>query len=199
MRVLAIGDIHGCSRALEALLATVNPTPDDLVIALGDYVNRGPDSAGVLDRLVALHASHRLVALRGNHEQMVTETYRRDTHDFTEEQWSFLEDLLVDWYETETHFFVHANAYPDIPLAEQPTYMLRWEHLNEASPHESGKVMVCGHTSQKNGVPLNLGHTICIDTFAYGGGWLTCLEVTSGRYWQANQRGETRTGWIDDV
>jgi len=58
--------------------------------------------------------------------------------------------------------------------------------------------MVCGHTSQKSGLPVNLGHAICIDTWAYGTGWLTCLDVTSGRVWQANQAGEQRTAWIDE-
>ncbi|HEY9796072.1 MAG TPA: hypothetical protein V6D30_10555, partial [Leptolyngbyaceae cyanobacterium] len=64
-------------------------------------------------------------------------------------------------------------------------------------PHCSGKIMVCGHSSQKSGVPLNVGHAICIDTWVYGKGWLTCLDVTSGRVWQANQAGQQREAWID--
>ena len=70
-RILAIGDIHGCAYALDALLRAVNPAPDDLVITLGDYVDRGLDSAGVLNRLIRLAQTHRLVALRGNHEEMM--------------------------------------------------------------------------------------------------------------------------------
>jgi serine/threonine protein phosphatase 1 len=58
--------------------------------------------------------------------------------------------------------------------------------------------MVCGHTSQKSGVPLNVGHAVCIDTRVYGKGWLTCLDVTSGKVWQANQAGSVRTAWIDE-
>jgi hypothetical protein len=46
---------------------------------------------------------------------------------------------------------------------------------------------------------LDLGHAVCIDTYAYGGGWLTCLEPASGRVWMANQRGETRSGWLREV
>jgi serine/threonine protein phosphatase 1 len=57
--------------------------------------------------------------------------------------------------------------------------------------------MICGHTSQKSGLPLNLGHTVCIDTFAHGGGWLTCLDVRTGLYWQANQNGGLRTDALD--
>ena len=45
MRTLVIGDIHGCSTALRTLLAVVAPQPKDLIITLGDYVDRGPDRA----------------------------------------------------------------------------------------------------------------------------------------------------------
>ena len=42
-RTVAVGDVHGCRRALETLLAAVSPRPDDLVVTVGDYVDRGPD------------------------------------------------------------------------------------------------------------------------------------------------------------
>src|SRR5579863_4211348 len=67
-RTIAIGDIHGCSTALEALLAAVEPKPDDTIVTLGDYVNRGIDSKGVLDQLVNLKKRCNLVPLLGNHE-----------------------------------------------------------------------------------------------------------------------------------
>src|SRR4051812_19366946 len=70
-RILAIGDVHGGAFALEALLQVVRPTRDELLVFLGDYVDRGLDSAGVLNRLVRLSETHRLVALRGNHEQLM--------------------------------------------------------------------------------------------------------------------------------
>jgi serine/threonine protein phosphatase 1 len=227
MRLLAIGDIHGCLTALDALLDTVAPGPDDQIIALGDYVDRGPDTRGVLDRLIALQAGGRLIALRGNHDMMMLEA--RNGHDIgwlavggkqtllsyggnangdidsrdlmalvPEPHWKFLEDCLP-FYETDKHIFVHANLYPDLPLDEQPDYMLYWEKLTEPCAHVSGKTMICGHTRQKSGVPLNLGTSICIDTNIYDGGWLTCLDARSGRVWQANQQGETRTGWLDVV
>jgi serine/threonine protein phosphatase 1 len=227
MRILAIGDIHGCSRALDALLAALAPQPDDLVITLGDYVDRGPDSSGVLDRLLALHATGRHVGLRGNHDQMMLmaraepwdsglwlacggdETLAsygirwgdaQAVADFVPEgHWRFLEDDCVDWFETERHFFVHANAYPDVPLAEQPLSMLYWEKLLEPCAHVSGKVMVCGHTPQKGGRPRNLGTTVCIDTGVYAGGWLTGLDVLTGRYWQADEGGAVRAGWLDEA
>jgi len=224
MRILAIGDIHGCSIAFDTLIAAVRPQPNDKIITLGDYIDRGPDSKGVINRLIALHETGRLTALRGNHELMmlqVRDRYRKKSQwrdsggdatlasyaksgkvgklaDVPEEHWDFIENVCVDWCETERHFFVHANAYPDLPLADQPDYMLFWEKFGNPIPHLSGKIMVCGHTSQKSGVPLNLGHAICIDTRVYGKGWLTCLDVTSGRVWQANQAGDVRTAWIDE-
>ncbi len=224
-RVLAIGDIHGCSAALDRLLALIAPGPEDLLIALGDYVDRGPDSSGVLARLLKLRTKCRLVALRGNHEIMMLHARESDDKeadwlanggrqtlasysvlgdagnlvDVPDEHWQFLEKDCLPWYETDSHFFVHANAYPELPLDEQPDYMLYWEPFNDPAPHVSGNVMVCGHTPQKNGYPRNLGHAICLDTRAYKGGWLSCLDVNSGRLWQANQAGETRTVWIDDL
>jgi serine/threonine protein phosphatase 1 len=227
MRTLAIGDVHGCLTALEALLDVVQPHSEDLVVTLGDYVDRGPDSKGVLDRLIELQGRCRLIALKGNHEIMMLEArsgrdcFREwcncggmqalesygvflDWETFIDriprEHWRFLNDC-VPFHESDTHFFVHANAYPEIPLAEQPEYMLYWEHLQPhlCRPHESSKIMICGHTQQRSGKPLNLGHAICIDTWAYGGGWLTCLDVDTGMYWRANQRGETRMRWLEEA
>jgi serine/threonine protein phosphatase 1 len=233
MRLLAIGDIHGCLTAFNTLLDAVAPEPDDQIITLGDYIDRGPDSRGVLDCLIALHAGGRVIALRGNHDIMMLEA--RDGHDLgwlavggketllsygiTESEidtleegdsyfgdpngllaripqrhWKFLEEDCLPYYETEKHIFVHANLYPYLQLDEQPDYMLYWERLVEANEHISGKTMICGHTRQKSGVPLDLDTSICIDTNVYDGGWLTCLDVRSGRIWQANERGEMRKG-----
>ncbi len=47
-RTIAIGDVHGCSSALEAILKAIDPAADDTLITLGDYVDRGPDSQGVI-------------------------------------------------------------------------------------------------------------------------------------------------------
>lgn len=224
MRILAIGDIHGCSTAFDTLLSTVKPQPNDQIITLGDYVDRGPNSKGIIKRLIALHKTGQLVALRGNHEVMMLAArfskkeeaawrYRggKETlvsyaksdkaarlKDVPACHWDFLENVCVDWYETDTHFFVHANAHPELPLAQQPSHMLFWEKFGNPTPHCSGKTMVCGHTSQKSGLPINLGHAICIDTRVYGKGWLTCLDVTRGKVWQANQAGQVRTAWIED-
>jgi serine/threonine protein phosphatase 1 len=229
MRVLAIGDIHGCARALDLLLEAIQPQPDDLLVTLGDYVDRGPDSKAVLERLTEVGSRCRLVALKGNHDIMMLQaradqeafldwyacggrqtlqSYGTDLEWSTFERavsarhWQFLADVCVPYFETETHFFVHANAYADLTLVEQPDQMLYWERLDDRGTraHESGKIMICGHTSQRSGKPLNLGHAVCLDTWVYGDGWLTCLDVRSGQYWQTNQKGtrELHTDWLED-
>ena len=225
MRTLAIGDIHGCLTALRTLEATVPFAPEDRLITLGDYVNRGPDSKGVLDWLIDYKERGQLIAIRGNHEIMMLNARRssdaveewlrcggRQTlasygglfrraqlKDIPEEHWKFLETGLRNWFEIETHFFVHANAYADCSLEDQPGFMLFWEHLNAPAPHQSGKTMICGHTPQISGRPFNAGHTVCLDTNACRGGWLTCLDVVSGQYWQANEQGQSQSGWLDEI
>jgi serine/threonine protein phosphatase 1 len=217
MRILAIGDIHGYSEVLG-----VKPAKDDLLITVGDYVDRGPDARGVIDMLIPLYEGDRLIPLRGNHDVMMTmarkgepaysEWLRYGGQDtlksygidpvggslskVPKRHWKFLEEDLHDWYETDGHFFVHAQAHPELPFEDQPLHLLHWEALFEAHPHCSGKVMVCGHTKQKTGLPRNWGYAVCIDTWVYGDGWLTCLDVASGRYWQANHRGELRTSLL---
>lgn len=221
-RTLAIGDIHGCKAALDTLLGIVQPTPEDLIVTLGDYVDRGPDTKGVLDRVIQLHRFGRVVSLRGNHEVMMLaardaksafkmwlpmggsealESYRDagkhvSLDDVPERHWLFMEETCKGYFETATHIFVHANLDHKKPLAKQDDDDLYWEKLDrdKHKAHVSGKIMVCGHTVQKAGFPLNLGSAICIDTWAYGDGWLTCLHAETGRFWQANELGQTREG-----
>jgi serine/threonine protein phosphatase 1 len=71
-RLLAVGDVHGCMEELRALLDAVRPTAADKLVFLGDYVDRGANSRGVIDLLVELRDSGRCrtVFLRGNHEDM---------------------------------------------------------------------------------------------------------------------------------
>jgi len=74
-RLLAIGDIHGCRKALRALLQLVEPQEDDTIVFLGDYIDRGPDSRGVLDDLIAFQHDHPgTIFLRGNHDQLMLDT-----------------------------------------------------------------------------------------------------------------------------
>lgn len=223
-RTIAIGDIHGCPDAFDALIHALDPGRDDILITLGDYIDRGPNGRGVLDRLLVLAGRCCLVPLLGNHEEALLDALR-DTN--TLRRWFNLggaETLrsygwrpgeprraLADWipqkhqaflagcrdyYETSTHLFVHAGYVPELALAKQPGLALRWRVTDAATaaPHHSGKVAVVGHTPQQSGEILNLGFLICIDTNCARGGWLTALDLGSGQVWQANRSGQLRTG-----
>lgn len=66
----AVGDIHGELEKLDALLGKLPLEPEDRLVFLGDYVDRGPEARGVVDRLIALSEERDCVFLAGNHESM---------------------------------------------------------------------------------------------------------------------------------
>lgn len=77
IRIYAIGDIHGRADLLEKLLFQIevdgnrHPADHSLMVFLGDYVDRGPDSRKVLDILVECSGSREAVFLKGNHESFI--------------------------------------------------------------------------------------------------------------------------------
>jgi len=221
MRTLAIGDIHGCQVALTTLLEQVAPQTDDRIIFLGDYIDRGPASREVVESLLELSGKRTPVFLRGNHEVMILDA-RKDTlktnlwrsyggfealisyganynQDWAaiipDSHWKFFE-RTTRYFETEDHIFIHACLDAESDMDEQPDWLLYWEPLDRLKPHKSGKRIVCGHSSQRSGRILDLGFAVCIDTGAVNGGWLTCLDVNSGSWWQSNEKRETRQGSI---
>ncbi len=215
-RTLALGDVHGCAAALAALLAVVEPQADDLVIPVGDYVDRGPDSAGVIGQLIELGARCHLIPVRGNHDQMMLDarwdgpelwlrlggdatlaSYGGSLAGVPAEHWRFLAQAFVDSVETATHLFVHGGVVPGIAVERLPPAVLQSQTFPPEGPSDSGKVVVCGHTCQRDGVPRSVGHAVCIDTNVERGGWLTLLDVATGQYWQANERGEVRDAVLD--
>jgi serine/threonine protein phosphatase 1 len=107
--------------------------------------------------------------------------------------WQFLAGCH-SYHETASHLFIHAGYVPDLPMEEQPGEVLRWRvtDTQTAMPHCSGKVAIVGHTAQRSGEVLDLSFLICIDTNCHRGGWLTALDVDSGRLWQADQQGRLR-------
>lgn len=71
-RLIAIGDIHGHHDLLVELITSIAPNMDDQLVFLGDYVDRGPESAAVVDWMIDFKVNHpQTVFLRGNHEQML--------------------------------------------------------------------------------------------------------------------------------
>ena len=213
-RTIVIGDIHGCSHAIDALIRAIAPGPDDTLITLGDMIDRGPDSRGVVDLLIDVSSRCRFVPILGNHDEMLLDalhdpralamwtscggaatldSYGGTLDGIPEAHRDFLRSCL-DWYATDGHFYTHACYSEALPLERQSAIDLRWRSLRDGLPgrHASGKVAVLGHTSQKDGVVLDGGHFVCIDTYCYGGGWLTALEIESGCYWQASADGQIR-------
>jgi serine/threonine protein phosphatase 1 len=215
-RVIAIGDVHGCATALRALVALIEPRADDTLVILGDCVDRGPESRQVIDYVLELKESCQLIPLLGNHEEMMLNyvdgkpqpddwldvggaaTMRSygatlnpneipPTHIDYIRTWG-------DYFETSSHFFAHGNYEADRALPAQHWQTMRWQSLKFGAPgpHISGKTAVLGHTSQKSGEVLNVGHLICIDTFCWGGKWLTALDSTNGQVWQVDREGRER-------
>ena len=215
-RLIAIGDIHGCSVALRALITAIGPQPDDTIVTLGDYIDRGPDSKGVIDQLIELSNRTNLVPLLGNHEEMMLQVLRgeqpyqawlRFGGVETLESYGFDGDLdvlppdhrqffltLRDCYLEDNYFFSHAAYEPMLPLDEQPADMLRWHSLRDGVPvpHVSGVQAIVGHTANQDGEVVDMGHLICIDTFCYGGGYLTAVDVRERAMWQVTREGYLR-------
>ena len=218
MSLWDIGDIHGCVQALDSVIEAARPKKTDTVILLGDYIDRGPDSQAVIERLIRMkNSGYKIVTLRGNHEVMMLKArsnlqimsswlnYGGDEtldsygvgsgyqwqNKIPEKHWQFLSQTQA-WYETDKFIFVHAGLTPGIDLLKQNEEILYWKHQTSPKAYRAGKTIVCGHTSQNNGKIANFGHTLLIDTFIHGGQWLSCLNVDSGEYWQANKNGDIR-------
>lgn len=216
-RTLAVGDIHGCSTALKTLLEAIDPRPDDTVVVLGDVIDYGPDSKGVIEQLIDLSGRCRFILIQGNHEEMILHVpeghdnfnfwvrcggdatvacYPGRPHNMPIDaaHFEFLQSHCQDYFETDTHIFLHANYYPNRRMAEQSSQTLRWDFVKPElmAPHYSGKTVIAGHTPQIDGEVLDLGFLVLLDTDASRQGWLTVLEVRTGEIIQANERGEVR-------
>jgi len=188
MRLIAIGDIHGCARTLDGLLKLLNTKSDDHLIFIGDYIDRGPDSKGVIDRLIALSKELKCTFLRGNHEDLflgylddgeydifainggiATLSSYMDAEGEMEIPQSHIDFIRKTelYLETEEFVFVHAGLRPDMSVAdnleEDNHEVFLWErsHLKvNVLPWE--KTVVCGHTPQPEVV--NREELINIDT-----------------------------------
>ena len=214
MRTIAVGDIHGCAKALRTLLERIDPQADDQIVFLGDYVDRGPYSRNVVEQILELRARCQVIPLRGNHEIMLlgilmsglspdlwlngggratVSSYGGSLEKIPPDHLDFFCNLHA-FHETDDAIFVHANYLPDRPMAEQPDQRLYWDHLSGLIPraHESGKRVFVGHTPQASGEILDHGHLICLDTCCFGGRWLTAMDIDSGEVWQTNFHGHAR-------
>lgn len=192
--IYVIGDIHGCLDPLRGLMAQLRPSEADEVIFLGDYVDRGPDSQGVIEYLLTL--SGRYTFLMGNHERMFLDflqgkeralflynggTATLDSYGglrgIPAAHLAFLDRLRL-YYETQEYLFVHAGIRPGIPVQEQDERDLLW--IREEFYASSGrfpKTVVFGHTPMRE--VLMDEDRIGIDTACVYGNKLTCLILPS--------------------
>ena len=173
------------------------------MVFLGDYIDRGPDSAGVIELLLKFAEQHPYtVFLRGNHEQMfldfisdrdplpflanggdltLASYQKRDLWPIPRRHLKFFEPLR-DFFETPEFIFVHAGLRPGIPLVEQNPDDLLW--IRDAflsSPADWGKTVVFGHTPHHQ--PLMTDGRIGLDTGCVYGRRLTCCDVHSKQMW----------------
>lgn len=173
-RTLVISDIHGELTLFNALLEKIEYNPEeDQLILLGDYVDRGPDSKGVLNRVMALKQEGAIV-LRGNHDEMMVQAVDEkpgalerwikngafatlqgydatmktlefpDTDEFNTHI-NFIRGLDY-YYETDDYIFVHAGVEPDVPLDENDLFQLVWIREPFYDVYNGEKTVIFGHT-----------------------------------------------------
>jgi serine/threonine protein phosphatase 1 len=206
--IYAIGDIHGSLQKLRNLMTLCERHADGRAatfIFLGDYIDRGPDSRGVIEALMDLQSrrSHRVIALKGNHEAFAIEvvdgerdaeiwlreggtatlrSYRvDDARDLPDAHVSWLRSLPL-WYDDGQRFFVHAGIDPEKALDAQDDHDLIWAREPFLSDtRDYGRLIVHGHTPQPDGIPDFRGNRLNLDTGAVFGRPLTAAAFASAQ------------------
>ncbi|VUD74060.1 Serine/threonine-protein phosphatase 1 [Methylobacterium symbioticum] len=201
----AVGDIHGCADQLDRLLEGIEThaagRPRRLVF-LGDYIDRGPASARVIETLRKLHwrEPDSVVCLMGNHEAMLLESLRTpgaDAHwmvngglatldSFGVEEPAALPSDVLDWIEAlptlhadARRWYVHAGFHPASPAPDPDARNRLWirePFLTE--DRDFGRHVVHGHTPQGGGRPEVRAYRTNLDTGAVYGGPLTAGVFT---------------------
>ena len=204
-RTFAIGDVHGCLGELKALVARIQPTSQDRLIFLGDLVNRGPDSAGVIRyvrqlrnrRCLMGNHERRLLAYRRTGDASILKSYDVATIESLEpEDWDFIDnfDLFLEVPRAQA-VFVHGGFLPWLPWYQQPeAVMLNLQVVEPAtrlwgkrtdmtdSPSwqnfwEGPPFVICGHTPRLE--VFRRPWSMCIDTACVYGGKLTACNVNT--------------------
>ncbi len=206
-RIFIVGDVHGCLDMLRRLMDKIDWRPDeDNLIFLGDYIDRGIDSKGVIDYILELKKeSSRVQCLLGNHENILLdflntgeprlliinggiptlESYQAGNENEDDplippEHAAFFKDL-IPYIELEDYYVVHAGFRPGVAIEDQTLEDLIW--IREPfifSDHDFGKPVIFGHTPIAE--PLMMDNKIGLDTGAVYGNRLTCLELPSMKF-----------------
>jgi serine/threonine protein phosphatase 1 len=210
-KIFAVGDIHGCYDKLVAMMNTLPWRKDegDLLLFIGDYIDRGPKSREVVDYLVRLRqAGGDFVFLKGNHEKMLLDYYiqqkdqmlyvanggaetiasyveggiGRKAFVLPEDHLEFFLSLTL-YHETSDYIFVHAGLRDGVPLTEQSEEDLLW--IREEfiySAYDWNKRVIFGHTALE--IPFVTPGKIGIDTGAVYGNKLTAVELPRMKFYQ---------------
>lgn len=186
---VAIGDVHGCLQSLQDLTEKLEKYSDRKFIFLGDYIDRGPDSKGVVDFLLDYREKQDCIFLRGNHEQMLLDAYYNDNLDMwlmnggrstlesygakynnldiPESHIEFYNNTKM-YYDTSDFFFVHAGLSPAKTIEQSlqdegdiKDFLWERSHLNVfETPWE--KTVVFGHTPRPH--PIRKNKMLGLDT-----------------------------------
>ena len=204
-KIYAFGDIHGCLEKLKLLVELINPEQDDIFIFLGDYINRGSNSFGVIEYLISFSNKYKnSTFLLGNHEKMfldymennfsgkfiinggmkvVKEYSASGKFIIPETHINFLKNLK-SYHIFDDFAFVHAGFKPGIEFHDNESNDFLWIRDDFIkSDYIWNKKIIFGHTIFIE--PYFSPEKIGIDTGAYTvDGLLTCLEVRSEKFWQ---------------
>ncbi|WP_216906494.1 metallophosphoesterase family protein [Nocardia noduli] len=192
-RSVIVGDIHGCFEELLELLDTVELAPDDLLISVGDLVDRGPEPGAVVRFFRERPNS---VVVMGNHERKHVRGILSYAQEITRLQIGDDYADMVEWMRTLPYYFeneairvVHAAMVPGIALADQRPEVLCGSTRGE---RELGARFADGHWHDRydDSVPIVFGHHVTgdeplirdgrifgLDTGACHGGALSALCV----------------------
>jgi serine/threonine protein phosphatase 1 len=212
-RRFVVGDVHGCLDELERLLDHLAPGADDTICFLGDYVDRGPNPRGVIDRLIRLRGEGpQCLYLKGNHEDMFLafmgqpgrhgDAFLWNGGDATLASYGcpglsgpevaahlpadhrdFLAGLRTHAY-IDTYLCVHAGVRPTRPLSAQSEEDLLWIREDFiAQAHPFPYTVLFGHTPSRE-VLVDLPFKIGLDTGLVYGNRLSCLEIDARQVWQ---------------
>jgi serine/threonine protein phosphatase 1 len=203
VRTFAIGDIHGCLTKLLDLVKRCQDAGDQPTkfVFLGDYIDRGPDSRGVVEFLINLQSQQPdlIVCLAGNHEELALaalyggqeEHWLRNGGDKTLRSYGIGSgtdlppdhidwlNTLVDQHDDGRRLFVHAGINPLRPLDQQDDHDLRW--IREpflSDDRDYGRLIVHGHTPLQTDLPDQRHNRLNLDTGAVYGGPLTAAVFT---------------------
>ncbi len=201
MSIFAVGDIHGLYDRLVALIDKLPLKDTDLLVFLGDYIDRGEDSKKVIDFLIRLKKNRNedlTVFLKGNHEALFLDFLsgknqdifflnggRKTVESYTvngsfylpDDHLNFFKSLLL-YYETDDYIFVHAGLKPAVALEYQNEEDLLWIRGDFIfSDYNFGKKVIFGHTPMKSLMPYFDRNKIGIDTGAVYGGFLSAIML----------------------